>query len=114
MTTPDALREAAADALHLKARELARAEPGRDDCPTDYDQNALNWIRNRRYELADAIIALTTTPLAGEVDDGEIAQGRSIIRQLLQQIDMMKPQNMGFGWPMIRKIAEHYRDGGKQ
>jgi hypothetical protein len=57
-------REAIANALHLEARRLARAVVGSDDCPDAYDQSALNWVRNRQYQLADAAI-LALTPVEG-------------------------------------------------
>ncbi len=75
-------REAVANALHVEARRLARAVDGSDDCPDAYDQSALNWVRNRQYQLADAAI-LALTPVEGveaalarigrDIDAGETA-----------------------------------------
>jgi hypothetical protein len=57
----------AAEAIYREAQRLAGADAD-DNCPTDYDQSALNWVRNRSQQLALAALA-TPSPRADDVSN---------------------------------------------
>lgn len=66
----EALREATvAEAIYQAARKSAGADDA-DECKDDYDQSALNWVRNRKDSLARAALAALTPADAGSGGEG--------------------------------------------